>query len=216
MKQNKKLILSLESSGSTCGIALSVGKEIVAIYEINEKNLHDKLMAARIESLLKDLGATVQDITAAAVSAGPGSFTGLRIAGSIAKGLCYDDGIKLISVPTMEALARAAASSRAYCPPERIRCMIGSTRGECFLQAFDSQGRPTSDITETTIDEALAGASDKDMLVGPVAPASEFSTLSVRYIASLAAEFYENSQFTPSAEYAPLYVQDFKLRTAAK
>ena len=102
------IILSLETSGKTCGVAISRDNEIIAEKAIYEHNTHDRLLAKSVNELLDDVKLDINDLDAVALSAGPGSFTGLRIGAALAKGLCFDNKIKFIPVPTLESIAYSA------------------------------------------------------------------------------------------------------------
>jgi tRNA threonylcarbamoyladenosine biosynthesis protein TsaB len=133
------VILSVESSGNLCGAALGSGSEIIAEYYISGKNYHDKLLAEFIRRLLDDSGTAITDVNAVAVSSGPGSFTGLRIGASIAKGLCYGGHPGLIAVPTLSALAFAAHNSGVHCG--RLIVLLPSHKDLLYCQVFGAFGR---------------------------------------------------------------------------
>lgn len=131
---NKKFhyILAIETSGKVCGTALIAipvnydefsENKIIAEYNIYEGNKHDKFAAELCKKIVENFDLTFNDLTAVAVSIGPGSFTGLRIGTAIAKALCFDDSfcqefdenypskqIKLLAVPTLQALAYNAVN----------------------------------------------------------------------------------------------------------
>ena len=100
-------ILNIESSTTNCSVSLANNGELISIRELNEKNYsHSTKLHSFIEEVLKNSNITVNKLSAIAVSSGPGSYTGLRIGVSAAKGLCYALQIPLISVPTLKVLAR--------------------------------------------------------------------------------------------------------------
>ncbi|WP_373497385.1 tRNA (adenosine(37)-N6)-threonylcarbamoyltransferase complex dimerization subunit type 1 TsaB [Aquiflexum sp.] len=99
------LILSIESATSVCSVALHQNGNFLGLMELNQENVHAKKLLLLIESLFKNLGINTKDLDAVAVSSGPGSYTGLRIGVSVAKGLVYAHDIPLIGVDTLLALA---------------------------------------------------------------------------------------------------------------
>ncbi|OYX91451.1 MAG: tRNA (adenosine(37)-N6)-threonylcarbamoyltransferase complex dimerization subunit type 1 TsaB, partial [Sphingobacteriia bacterium 35-40-5] len=86
---NDQLILLLETTTSSCSVALSENGKIIAFKEANERNIHASHITLFIEELMIKAGKKYSDLKAVAVSKGPGSYTGLRIGVSTAKGLCY-------------------------------------------------------------------------------------------------------------------------------
>ena len=104
------LILCIETSTTSCSIALAKNGQVVALKENNEGLNHSVLAAPYVEEILKEYNIEVEDLDAVAVSMGPGSYTGLRIGVSLAKGLCYGANIPLISIPTLQALTINAAA----------------------------------------------------------------------------------------------------------
>ncbi len=115
-------IISIETSGPVCAVALSDNDTIVSEYSSSDGNPHDAYCAEYVRNLLADNNSLgIENIDAVAISSGPGSFTGLRIGASIAKALCFkesddDYAPKLISVPTLSAFAYYAT----FCHPELV------------------------------------------------------------------------------------------------
>lgn len=132
------LLLSLETSSPICGVALSVGEELLAQAELRIEKSHASHLLPLAESLLHLSGYTLADVGAVALSAGPGSYTGLRIGAASAKGLCAALGVPLIAVSTLQAMAQAVigatpdAARWAFCP------MLDARRQEVFTALFDA------------------------------------------------------------------------------
>ena len=100
------LILNLETSSTNCSVCVAKDGEILAIRELNSANYsHAEKLHIFIEEVMQEASVQMQDLEAVAVSKGPGSYTGLRIGVSAAKGLCYALGIPLISVATLKSMA---------------------------------------------------------------------------------------------------------------
>src|SRR5687768_13292726 len=99
------VILSLETSTDVCSVALHDGQKLIAQAEIREPQSHASMLAPLIDSVSREARISVKEINAVAVTRGPGSYTGLRIGSSTAKGLCFALDIPLISVGTLDLLA---------------------------------------------------------------------------------------------------------------
>jgi tRNA threonylcarbamoyladenosine biosynthesis protein TsaB len=108
------LILNIETATKNCSVALAKDGQTIAIREIATQNFsHAEKLHVFIEELLEETNLKLQDLSAIAASQGPGSYTGLRIGVSAAKGLCYALSIPLIAVDTLELLARKTSILRA-------------------------------------------------------------------------------------------------------
>jgi tRNA threonylcarbamoyladenosine biosynthesis protein TsaB len=99
------LILSLETSTTVCSVAIHRGPELLTSAEVHIEHSHASKLAVLIDEVKKLSGIELNEISAIAISSGPGSYTGLRIGTSTAKGLCYALGIPIISINTLEVLA---------------------------------------------------------------------------------------------------------------
>ena len=104
------LILSLETATTNCSVALASDGKVVASRSINSGYSHSEKINVFIEEVIAQAGVTLKDLQAVAVSSGPGSYTGLRIGISTAKGLCYALDIPLIAVTTLDAVAQVLTS----------------------------------------------------------------------------------------------------------
>ncbi len=110
IQSTNKPVLAIETSGVTCGVCIYRNeKEFLSTLLVKDRS-HAAKLASLIESSLKSFGITIQDIGSVAVSNGPGSFTGLRVGLSTAKGICSGAQLPLILVPTAEAAALEVAS----------------------------------------------------------------------------------------------------------
>jgi tRNA threonylcarbamoyladenosine biosynthesis protein TsaB len=223
MSIDNPLILSIETSGATCGAAISEGSEIVAEYSVFGKNLHDKLNAELIRRLLNDNGLAVGDLDAVAVSSGPGSFTGLRIGGSIAKGLCFENEPKLISVPTLSAYAFAAADFARSVEAGEIIAIISSHKDLLYCQRFNIDAEEKSPAEMITIQEFLEIEAGRHILCGAGASVRKdgFTLPYLRiprasFISALAYKFFKEGKFSKAEDYEPVYVQEFTPKTKRK
>ena len=126
-------ILNIETATKNCSVSLANEGKTIACKEIAEQNFsHAEKLHVFIEELLQENNLTYKDLKAIAVSQGPGSYTGLRIGVSSAKGLCYALNIPLIAIDTLESLARKITISDGI-----IISMIDARRMEVYSAIFN-------------------------------------------------------------------------------
>lgn len=127
------MILAIETATDVCGVALVRGQSVIAQRVLAEKYVHSEKLLPMIDDVLHDASLSAKQLDAIAVSIGPGSFTGLRIGLSTAKGMALSLGVPVIAVPTLDALAYAffrankGTSGAVVCP------MIDAKRDEAFF-----------------------------------------------------------------------------------
>ncbi|MFI3289829.1 MAG: tRNA (adenosine(37)-N6)-threonylcarbamoyltransferase complex dimerization subunit type 1 TsaB [Rikenellaceae bacterium] len=150
------LILSIESGTEICSVALSRDGEVIALRDNHVGRDHARLVATFVDELLKECGVEATELDAVAVSKGPGSYTGLRIGVSLAKGLCYGLNIPLIGVGSLEALLQVAIErcEAGELQGATLIPMVDARRMEVYTQQFDSDGVGLSDVTAKVIDES--------------------------------------------------------------
>ena len=139
------LILNIETATKVCSVAIGEDGKVIAEAETRGQQSHAGNLTLLIEQCLKEIGQSLSDLDAIAVSHGPGSYTGLRIGLSTAKGMCYALEKPLITVNTLAALAnvtkmRFPHENAVYCP------MIDARRMEVYTAIFDGNGKQ---LTET-------------------------------------------------------------------
>lgn len=136
-------ILNIETSGKYCSVALT--KDGVVEYQLEDKEAmaHARRLAPFVDRCMEELARKEERLEAVAVSIGPGSYTGLRIGLSLAKGLCFALGIPLITISTLEILAvKAMFRSMEWEGDEIIIPMIDARRMEVYTAAYDFALRP--------------------------------------------------------------------------
>lgn len=146
------LILNIDTSTSLCSVCLAEDGILIAEKKDDSGNKHASLLTVLIEQLFKDASLNYKDIDAIAVSGGPGSYTGLRIGTSVAKGLCYALDKPLIAVSTLQALAfrmvqEVKDDSGIYIP------MIDARRMDVYAALFFATNERLKDDFFMTIDE---------------------------------------------------------------
>lgn len=143
------IILCLETATTNCSVALSLnGKAIAIRKENNQKFSHAEKLHVFIEEVLAEAKIDKSQLEAVAVSKGPGSYTGLRIGVSAAKGLCFALDIPLISTFTLEVLAQQVKNDDCYVIP-----LIDARRMEVYSAVFDAQGKQIRKTEAEILDE---------------------------------------------------------------
>jgi len=127
------ILLHIDTAVETASVCLSKGAEPVKLAVNNNQKDHAAWLHHAIRDLFQDTGITIKDVNAIGVSIGPGSYTGLRVGLSAAKGLCYALGIPLVTIVTLEIIANAVKSKDAdiICP------LIDARRMEVFTALYD-------------------------------------------------------------------------------
>ncbi len=127
------MILAIETATDVCGVALVQNQNVIAQRMRAEKYVHSEKLLPMIDEVLRDASLSAKDLDAIAVSIGPGSFTGLRIGLSTAKGLALSLGISVIAVPTLDALAYAFFRAKGWSSIAVVCPMIDARRDEAFF-----------------------------------------------------------------------------------
>ncbi len=132
------MILGIETATSICSVGLAAGGQIIAELRFNIKNVHAEILAESIQQLLKLSGVSLQQMTAFAVSIGPGSFTGLRIGLATAKGLAFTSGKPLVAVSTLQAQAAAGMQCSVRGAQYSVIPVIKAREGEVYTARFQN------------------------------------------------------------------------------
>ena len=156
------LILNIETSTKSCSISIYNNGDFLACKEeTKEEFIHSKKLILFIVDIIKDANININDLDAVAISSGPGSYTGLRIGTSTAKGLCYAMDIPLISVSTLKAMAYGIAKKYNYnlfCP------MIDARRMEVYSAIYDKDNNTIRKINADIVDENTYNSKEKGVL----------------------------------------------------
>lgn len=220
------LILQIETATQTCSVALAQNGEVLNIIEKTDRNIHASSITLFIEELLRLSSKTMADLDAIAVSMGPGSYTGLRIGVSTAKGLCYALDIPLIAVNTLESMASGFKSKYFSVQPHTLFCpMIDARRMEVYCSVFDhklntllpTEAKIVDENSFTDILEKYViyffgdGAAKCGVYLGLHLNAriiDDFEN-SAKYLTLPALQKFENKDFVDVAYFEPLYLKDF-------
>ena len=230
------LILCIETGTDICSAALARDGELLSLRESDEGRDHARKVALFVDELLRENGLRPDDLDAVAVGKGPGSYTGLRIGVSFAKGLCYGIGKPLLSVGSLDALVEVAREDYEAGIvavdrwDEALLCpMVDARRMEVYTQLFDSCGRAHSEVGAAVIDGtsfAAERASGNPFVIfgngarkcaGVLTGATLIEvTPSARGLARLAQQALDAGQTEDIAYFEPFYLKDFVVTTSKK
>ncbi len=226
------LILLIETATSVCSVALADSGNILAVKEQNEQNIHASKLTVFIQEVLAMAEKEISELDAVAVSKGPGSYTGLRIGVSTAKGLCYALDIPLIGVYTLLAMAEGFQAQNDV-PENMCLCpMIDARRMEVYQAVFDKKLREiqpveakiivgdsySSTLKETPITFFGDGA-EKCKAVLSTHENVHFDSgfvNSATYLATAAQKKFAERLFEDVAYFEPFYLKDFITTTPKK
>ncbi|HEU4903507.1 MAG TPA: tRNA (adenosine(37)-N6)-threonylcarbamoyltransferase complex dimerization subunit type 1 TsaB [Flavisolibacter sp.] len=213
------LILNIDTAVQSASVCLADGENILATAVNPSEKESASWLHPAVQNLLQENNLQPGDLDAIAVSAGPGSYTGLRVGMAAAKGLCYALAIPLISINTLQMMAAAVKE-----PPADLLCpMIDARRMEVFTALFDTSLNEVSPSTNLILDKNAFGAqlqqntilffgngSKKaaDLINHPNALFVD-QTANAAAMVLLAARKFRNGQFADLAYSEPFYGKDF-------
>ena len=143
-------ILHIETATKVCSVGLSENGSLIGLKEIEEDGYaHGEQLTILIQDLLKEQNLSMKELSAVSVSSGPGSYTGLRIGGSVAKGICYSMQIPLIGIDALTSLSAIAAKKYN----QNICAVIDARRMEVYNLISDASLNPLKEITADIITE---------------------------------------------------------------
>jgi tRNA threonylcarbamoyladenosine biosynthesis protein TsaB len=212
-------ILNIETATKNCSVSLAKNGETILCKEIAEQGYsHAEKLHVFIEEILKETGIGVNDLNGIAVSKGPGSYTGLRIGVSSAKGLCYALGIPLISVDTLQVLAKQVVIENGLIVP-----MLDARRMEVYSAIFDKSYSKIKEVqAEILTENSYAASPETFYFIGDcqekcktVLTAANLHFLpeivfpSASEMSALSYEKFINNDFEDVAYFEPFYLKDF-------
>ena len=220
-------ILSIESSGIICSVALHKNEELLDCIESTETNVHGEKLAVFIDEILKKNALTPSDLSAIAVSEGPGSYTGLRIGVSVAKGMCYALSIPLISIDTLKSLAHAMLMAQDKLDVDTVFLpMIDARRMEVYLAGFDTNLNKIITTKPVILEEEFYSGLEKTQtyyIAGSGASKVNYEVdglkmikkeeigLTAKYIGALALAKFRENDFEDVAYFEPVYLKEFAM-----
>ncbi|MDP2089339.1 MAG: tRNA (adenosine(37)-N6)-threonylcarbamoyltransferase complex dimerization subunit type 1 TsaB [Flavobacteriaceae bacterium] len=214
------LILNIETASKNCSVSISDHGKIIALKEINESGFsHAENLHPLIEDVLKTANLNIKNIDAVAVSKGPGSYTGLRIGVSAAKGICFAADKPLISINTLKILASQLAVEKGIIVP-----MLDARRMEVYSAVYNHQHilqRKTEAEILNEISFKSYLDSEKVYFLGdgtekcqsvinhPNAVFLLNTFPSANEMGSLSEEKFQKKEFEDVAYFEPFYLKDF-------
>ena len=222
------LILCIETGTDICSVGLSRDGELVSLRESDEGRDHAKRVGVFVDELLRETGIAPDELDAIAVGMGPGSYTGLRIGVSFAKGMCYGLQIPLVAVGSLDALAEVAIEDNeagildvkdwndaVLCP------MVDARRMEVYTRLFNAAGEPLSEVSaEIVTEQSFAEWRKGRQLVifgngaakcCEILPDATYVNItpSARGLARLAERRLQEGKTEDIAYFEPFYLKDF-------
>jgi tRNA threonylcarbamoyladenosine biosynthesis protein TsaB len=220
------MILQIETATASCSVALTQNGQVLAVKERNERNIHAEVITLFIQEIFALTGKTYIDVDAVAVSSGPGSYTGLRIGVSTAKGLCFALDKPLIAVGTLKAMADGIlehlqlpdGSGTLLCP------MIDARRMEVFTAVFDACGQQINPTEAKIIDQNSftdllnqheiiffgdGAGKCREILTHPNARIINSFVNSATHLTEQATGKFKAADFEDVAYFEPYYLKDF-------
>lgn len=219
------LVLSIETSTKVCSVSLQKGGELLGLKELYIDKSHSELLAPLMRDLVQECGYSMKNLDAVAVAKGPGSYTGLRIGVSAAKGLCFALDIPLMAVNTLMAMAAGITkfnvNNYLLCP------MLDARRMEVYCLVMDNHGVVIRDTQAMILDEHSFSEdlSNSGMIFfGPGADKAELLLSrpgavhlknifpSATGVGRLAYEKFRNKDYEDVAYFEPFYLKEFITR----
>ena len=216
-------ILNIETATKNCSVALGKDEQVIDVLEYaGESYSHAEKLHVFIDQILKQNGIKINELDAVAVSKGPGSYTGLRIGVSAAKGLAYSLDIPLIAVSTLENLAREINTDSGYIIP-----LIDARRMEVYSAVYDHHYKLVRDVQadlledkpfETFLNKPVvfvgdAVAKTQSVISHKNAVFSETKYPSAKQMHQVVYQKFKEKKFENVAYFEPFYLKDFIVTT---
>lgn len=222
-------ILSIETATPVCSVALSQNETLINSKLDQSAATHAKNIGPFVEEMIKTAKEKQITIDAIALSAGPGSYTGLRIGTSIAKGLCFGLSIPLIAIPTLSILAYPLAKKYSDNQNLLLCPMLDARRMEVYTALFSTKMNELISSTPQIIDEHFlqeelethqilffgdGAAKCKPLITHPNASFIDDQVPLAQYMSILAEEKFRNKDFEDTAYFEPFYLKEFQATVA--
>ncbi|MBP6460210.1 MAG: tRNA (adenosine(37)-N6)-threonylcarbamoyltransferase complex dimerization subunit type 1 TsaB [Crocinitomicaceae bacterium] len=219
-------ILHIETSTKVCSIALSKNGELVQLKEINEDGyVHGEMITLFIQDVVGREQLEMKQLAAISVASGPGSYTGLRIGVSTAKGLCYALGIPLIAIDSLVCLQQIAQSKY---PNQSILAMIDARRMEVFSTLFDANGNIVKPLSADVLEDNSYVDYEPFVVIGDGSAKMKESwgdrtiTIDALLLSSAVGQVqmaytkFNKQEFEDVAYFEPFYLKDFVTGVSTK
>ena len=223
------LLLNLESSTEVCSVSIAKNGKLIDFIESDEGQNHARLLSVFTQELMSRNQLEFGQLKAVAISKGPGSYTGLRIGVSLAKGICFANQIPLIAISPLKSMSDHVSSNLAEygipISPDVLLCpMIDARRMEVYTALYDRNLQEVEAVSAKVVDSStFARQLEKHPVVffgnGAAKCESEIDhpnalfindiKTSAQFMCSLGLKAYENNQFEDVAYFEPFYLKDF-------
>lgn len=225
------LRLCIETTGPVCSVAVATGSELLALKEITESFQHASQITLLIDQCLRAAGIPLDDIQAIVLSEGPGSYTGLRVGASAAKGICYGQDIPLIGVNTLLALASGMLEETKDLSRSLLCPMIDARRMEVFTALYDRELNEILPPGALTLTESFKNTIDQEgesvVFGGDGAEkfmdnfeGKMYKYCSIRpsaaYLIGLSENKFQNKEFSDITFFKPQYLKPPHITTPKK
>ncbi len=220
------MIICLETATNLCSVALCNSAGVISLRESNDLKSHASMLTVFINEILNEAGIKARQLDAVAVSKGPGSYTGLRIGVSVAKGIAYAASIPLIGIDTMLSMFHGSGrKSTLYCP------MLDARRMEVYYAVYNSKGETVRDISAKIITEETfsdiplteeilifgdGAAKCKGVIKRPNIQFDDNFRISASHMYVPAIQAFKDRHFEDVAYFEPFYLKDFITSTPRK
>ncbi len=225
-------ILNIETATNVCSVAVSFDGKIIFEKENTTGPSHASLLGVFVAEALDTVRTDNYKLDAVAVSCGPGSYTGLRIGVSEAKGLCYGFGIPLIAVKSLKVMAKKVLDTQSGVTGNDLLCpMIDARRMEVYAAIYNTQLDVVRDTAADIVDADsyksfieknkvlfFGNGADKckDVLTHDNAVFIDGVYPAAKYMVELSEQAFENKDFVDVAYFEPFYLKDFVATTPKK
>ena len=209
-------ILHLETATKVCSVAISNNGAVISIKEtVSDGYIHSESLTLFIQDVLNEAQLALADLSAVSVSAGPGSYTGLRIGLSTAKGLCFALNIPLIAIDTLTALKNVIPSGEMPVIP-----MLDARRMEVYAQVYDANGKTLQELDAIVLTEDSFSLFEPFIVLGDGAAKckemwehrnitwNKNVLCSAKGQASIAYKKFQKKEFENLAYFSPIYLKD--------
>ncbi|UII21972.1 tRNA (adenosine(37)-N6)-threonylcarbamoyltransferase complex dimerization subunit type 1 TsaB [Fulvivirga ligni] len=220
------LILSIETATPICSVAVYNNNELLGSQTLYMEKSHSGMLTPVIDTLIKQCGFNMSDLDAVAVSGGPGSYTGLRIGVSTAKGICFSLDIPLISVNTLQAMA---VGMQKYNTQNALLCpMLDARRMEVYSMVVDENLMELESTRPVVVDELSytyflndreiiffgnGAGKCREVITHPNAKFIELPVMNAENVGVIANVKFSEQEFENVAYYEPYYLKEFRVST---
>jgi tRNA threonylcarbamoyladenosine biosynthesis protein TsaB len=231
-------VLYIETSGEICSVAISNEDVLLNSIESEEKQAHAAILTKQIEEVLNISKINIKDLSAVAVSKGPGSYTGLRIGVSTAKGICYAQNIPLIAINTLESLAKGILENErsnieylGFTESDFLCIMTDARRMEVYTALFNAEGKAVTETSAMIVDKTMHASVLKNYKIFFAGSGADKASTIIKHpnavflygfkalasgMISAALKAFKNKNFENTAYFEPFYLKDFFATKAKK